>query len=120
MSNQQQFKSHKVIQYYLDADGTEPAPTDSQGNLLLDFGTCLQGQPKKIRLYANNTLEDYDIQLEPLIDKDEPDLKITRYPPILKAGAIEPVDITFTPDIDRVSPLNSGFDFRKIILNTRR
>lgn len=114
--SQKGFQSHKVIQYYLDADGTEPAPTDQQGNLLLDFGTVLQGQPKKIRLYAANTIE-FPMQLEPLIDKDEPDLKITRYPPVIQAGAIEPVDITFTPDIDRVKPLNSGFDFRKIILS---
>lgn len=110
-----QFQSHKVIQYYLDEQATEPAPTDSQGNLLLNFGTVIQGQPKKIRLYAANTIE-YDIQLEPLVDKDEPDLKITRFSPILKAGAIEPVDIVFSPDVDRVRPLSSGFDFRKIIL----
>ena len=99
----------------MDEDGNEPAPTDQQGNLLLNFGTSIQGQAKRIRLYAANTIE-YDIQLEPLIDKDEPDLKITRFPPILKAGDIQAVDITFTPDIDRVRPLQSGFDFRKIIL----
>ena len=94
---------------------TEPAPTDNAGNLMLDFGTCLQGQAKKIRLYVANTI-DFDIQLEPLVDKDEPDLKITRFPPILKSGNVEPIDVTFTPDIDRVKPLESGFDFRKIIL----
>ena len=113
--SQSQFKSHKVIQYYLDEQATEPAPTDQDGNLLLNFGTVLQGQQKKIRLYAQNTIE-YPMQLEPLIDKDEPDLKITRYPPIIKQGEIAPVDITFTPDPDRVKPLQSGFDFRKIIL----
>ena len=114
--SQKGFQSHKVIQYYLDAEGNEPAPTDSQGNLLLDFGTVLQGQPKKIRLYAVNTIE-FPIQLEPLISKDEPDLKITRYPPVIKQGEIAPVDVTFTPDIDRVKPLDASFDFRKIILS---
>ena len=99
----------------MDEDGNEPAPTDSQGNLILNFGTSIQGQAKKIRLYAKNTIN-FNMQLEPLVDKNEPDLKITRYPPIIKAGAIEPIDITFTPDIDRISPLNSSFDFRKIIL----
>lgn len=115
MSQNQRFQSHKVIQYYLDEDATQPAPTDQEGNLILDLGTVLQGQPKKIRLYAQNTIE-YPMQLEPLIDPNEPDLKITRYPPIIKQGEIAPVDITFTPDVDRIKPLNTGFDFRKIIL----
>jgi hypothetical protein len=108
-------RSHKVIQYYLDADKKEPAPTDSDGNLKLNFGTVLQGEAKKIRLYAHNTI-DYPMQLEPIIENDEPDLKITTYPPILKQGEIAPVDIVFKPDPDRISPLESGFDFRKIIL----
>ena len=93
----------------------EPAPTDGKGNLLLNFGTVLQGEAKKIRLYAYNTIE-YPIQLEPIIQDNEPDLKITTYPPILRDGEIAPVDIVFSPDADRISPLQSGFDFRKIIL----
>jgi hypothetical protein len=108
-------RSHKVIQYYLDPDKKEPAPTDSEGNLLLNFGTVLQGEAKKITLYAHNTIE-YPMQLEPIIENGEPDLKITTYPPILKQGEIAPVDIVFKPDPDRISPLESGFDFRKIIL----
>ena len=69
----------------------------------------------EIRLYAHNTIE-YPMQLEPIIENDEPDLKITTYPPVLKQGEIAPVDIVFKPDPDRISPLQSGFDFRKIIL----
>jgi hypothetical protein len=111
----QERRSHKVIQYYLDPDKKTPAPTDSEGNLLLNFGTVLQGEAKKITLYAHNTIE-YPMQLEPIIENGEPDLKITTYPPILKQGEIAPVDIVFKPDPDRVSPLQSGFDFRKIIL----
>lgn len=108
-------RSHKVIQYYMDDDLGERAPTDSNGNLILDFGTVLQGQEKRIKLFAKNTIE-YDIQLEPLIEADEPDLKITRYPAVLKAGEIAEVLISFKPDLDRIKPLESGFDFRKIIL----
>ena len=111
-------KSQKVLKYYIDADKKEAAPTDGSGNLLLNFETVLQGEAKKIRLYVANTIS-YDIQLEPLIEEGEPDLKITRYPPIIHAGEIAPVDIVFHPDIDRISPLNSGFDFRKIILKSR-
>ena len=108
-------RSHKVIQYYLDAEGTNPAPTDSNGNLILNFGTVLQGQAKKITLFAHNTIE-YPIQLEPLIEKGEEDLKVSRFPPVLKSGSIEPVDIVFAPDPDRIKPLQAGFDFRKTIL----
>lgn len=108
-------RSHKVIQYYLDPNLEERAPTDSSGNLILQFGTVLQGQEKRVHLFANNTIE-YDIQLEPLIEADEPDLKITRYPNILKAGETAEIVISFKPDLDRVKPLESGFDFRKIIL----
>lgn len=108
-------RSHKVIQYYLDADLGERAPTDSNGNLLLNFGTVLQGQEKRIKLFAHNTIE-YDIQLEPLIEDNEPDLKITRYPSVLRAGESAEVLISFKPDLDRIKPLESGFDFRKIIL----
>ena len=116
MSQQEQEKrSHKVIQYYLDPDKREPAPTDDNGNLKLNFGTVLQGEAKKIRLYAYNTIE-YPIQLEPIIQDNETDLKITTYPPILRDGEIAPVDIVFSPDADRIRPLQSGFDFRKIIL----
>ena len=93
----------------------EAAPTDGKGNLLLNFGNVLQGETKKIRLYAHNTIE-YPIQLEPIIQDNEPDLKITTYPPILRDGEIAPVDIVFSPDADRIKPLQSGFDFRKIIL----
>jgi hypothetical protein len=56
------------------------------------------------------------MQLEPIIENGEPDLQITTYPPILKQGEVAPVDIVFKPDPDRISPLESGFDFRKIIL----
>jgi hypothetical protein len=108
-------RSHKVIQYYLDSDKREAAPTDSNGNLLLNFGTVLQGESKRIRLYAANTIE-YPIQLEPIIEDNEPDLKITKYPPVLREGEVAPVDIVFSPDTDRIKPLESGFDFRKIIL----
>ena len=114
-TNEQEKKSHKVIRYYMDADRTQPAPTDNNGNLLLNFGTVLQGEAKRIRLYAANTIE-YPIQLEPIIENNEPDLKITNYPPVLKQGDIAPVDIVFSPDADRIKPLESGFDFRKIIL----
>ena len=76
------------------------APTDDSGNLLLNFGTVLQGESKRIRLYAVNTIE-YPIELEPLIENGEPDLKITRYPPVIQAGEVAPVDITFSPDVDR-------------------
>jgi hypothetical protein len=118
VSNQQSSsrQSHKVIQYYLDADRKEKAPTDSDGNLLLNFQTVLQGQSKRIRLYASNEIT-YPIQLEPLISEGETDLKITTYPPILKVGEIAPVDIVFHPGIDRIKPLNASFDFRKTILN---
>lgn len=108
-------RSHKVIQYYLDQDRTQAAPTDQNGNLLLNFQTVLQGQSKRITLFAHNTIE-FPIQLEPIIENDEPDLKITRFPPILKAGEVSQVDIVFSPDPDRISPLECGFDFRKIIL----
>lgn len=108
-------RSHKVIQYYLDPDKKEAAPTDNNGNLLLNFGTVLQGEAKKIRLYAANTIE-FPIQLEPIIENNEPDLKITRYPNILREGEIAAVDIVFSPDPDRIRPLESGFDFRKTIL----
>lgn len=108
-------RSHKVIQYYLDPDKNEPAPTDSNGNLMLSFGTVVQGEAKKIRLYAANTIE-YPIQLEPIIEDNEPDLKVTKYPPVLKVGEVAPVDVVFAPDADRIKPLESGFDFRKIIL----
>lgn len=113
--NQDNKRSHKVIQYYLDPDKKEAAPTDNNGNLLLNFGTVLQGEAKKIRLYAANTIE-FPIQLEPIIENNEPDLKITRYPNILREGEIAAVDIVFSPDPDRIRPLESGFDFRKTIL----
>lgn len=115
MSQQQEKRSHKVIQYYLDPDKKEAAPTDDNGNLLLNFGTVLQGEAKKIRLYAHNTIE-FPIQLEPIIENGEPDLSITTYPPVLRDGEVAPVDIVFKPDPDRIRPLESGFDFRKIIL----
>jgi hypothetical protein len=102
----------------MDSDRMEAAPVDQNGNLILDFGTCLQGSEKRIKLYASNEIE-YDISLEPLIEKDEPDLKIIRYPAVLRAGTIEEVLISFKPDLDRISSLNSGFDFRKIILARR-
>lgn len=108
-------RSHKVIQYYMDDNLGERAPTDSNGNLILDFGTVLQGQEKRIKLFAHNTIE-YDIQLEPLIEDNEPDLKITRYPSVLRAGETAEVLISFKPDLDRIKPLEAGFDFRKIIL----
>ena len=128
--SQQQNRSHKVIQYYLDPDMKERAPTKiihefdpikgemvdvDTGELELNFGTVLQGEAKKIKLYAHNTIE-YPIQLEPIIENGEPDLKITRYPPVLREGETAQVDIVFSPGIDRISPLQSGFDFRKIIL----
>lgn len=99
----------------MDSDLRERAPTDSNGNLILNFQTVLQGQEKRIRLFAHNNLE-YDISLEPLLEPNEPDLKITRYPAVLKAGSTDEVIVSFKPDIDRVRPLESGFDFRKIIL----
>ena len=114
-TNNLERKSHKVIQYYMDSEKRERAPTDENGNLLLNYGTVLQGQAKSIKLWAANTIE-YDISLEPLIENNEPDLKITRYPPILKAGEIAEVVVTFKPDPDRIEPLQSGWDFRKIIL----
>lgn len=105
-----------IIEYYLDSDQHQKAPTDDEGNLNLDFGTVLQGQSKKIRLYAKNLIE-YPIQLEPLLgDANETDLKITRYPNILRVGEIAPVDIVFSPDLDRLEPLSVSWDFRKIIL----
>jgi hypothetical protein len=113
--SQQEKRSHKVIQYYLDAEAKQKAPTDSNGNLILNYGTVLQGQSKRITLFAHNTIE-FPIQLEPLIEKDETDLKITRFPPILQAGDIQQVDIVFSPDVDRIRPLQCGFDFRKTIL----
>jgi hypothetical protein len=115
MSTDNNNRSHKVIQYYLDPDLGERAPTDSDGNLLISFGTVLQGQEKRIQLFAHNTIE-YDVQLEPLIDADEPDLKITRYPAVLRAGETAEVIVSFKPDLDRIKPLQAGFDFRKIIL----
>lgn len=107
--------SHKVIKYYMDPDRTESAPTDSNGNLVLNFGVCLQGTENRIKLYASNEIP-YDISLEPLIEKGEPDLKIVKYPSTLRAGSIEEVIVSFKPDIDRVRPLESSFDFRKIVL----
>lgn len=108
-------RSHKVIQYYMDPHRKETAPTDNNGNLLLNFGTTLQGQETRIKIYAANTI-DFPIQLEPIIEDNEPDLKITKYPPVLQPGAIEEVIISFKPDMDRISPLQTGWDFRKIIL----
>jgi hypothetical protein len=107
----------KVIRYYLDQEGTQLAPTDENGKLKIKFGTVLQGQSKRIRLYAKNLI-DFPLELEPLItDENEKDLKITRYPNILRVGEIAPVDIVFSPNMDRLSPLESGWDFRKIILS---
>lgn len=119
MSTQQQnnSKNKKVIEYYLDLDQTQKAPTDDEGNLDLDFGTTLQGQSKKIRLYAKNLIK-YPMELEPIYsNENEEDLKITKYPAILKVGEIAPVDVVFSPDPDRLSPLETGFDFRKVILS---
>ena len=118
MSQQSQNNSKKkVIEYYLDSDQHQLAPTDDEGNLDLDFGTVLQGQSKKIRLYAKNLIE-YPMQLEPLIaNENEKDLKITKYPAILKVGEIAPVDVVFSPDPERLSPLECGWDFRKVILS---
>lgn len=99
----------------MDRDMNERAPTDEDGNLILNYGTVLQGQAKSIKLYAHNTIT-YPIQLEPLIENNEPDLKITKYPPILQAGEVSEVVVTFKPDPDRIEPLQSGWDFRKIIL----
>lgn len=101
----------------MDPDLNEPAPVDSNGNLLLNFQTVLQGQEKRIHLFAHNTIE-YDIQLEPLLEEGEPDLKIARYPAVLRAGMTDEVVVSFKPDIDRIKPLQSGFDFRKIILTS--
>lgn len=107
----------KVIEYYLDQDATQLAPTDDEGNLKLDFGTVLQGQSQKVRLYAKNLIK-HPIQLEPLISNErEKDLKISRYPNVLRVGSIEPVDIIFSPDPDRLEPLECGWDFRKVILS---
>ena len=107
----------KVIEYYLDQDATQLAPTDNEGNLKLDFGTVLQGQSQKVRLYAKNLIN-YPMQLEPLIaNENEKDLKISRYPNILKVGEVAPVDVVFSPDPDRLSPLETGWDFRKVILS---
>ena len=107
----------KVIEYYLDEDATQPAPTDDKGNLDIKLGTVLQGHSQKVRLYMKSLIE-YPMQLEPLIaDVNEKDVKITRYPNILKVGIVEPVDIVFSPDPDRLAPLDTGFDFRKIILS---
>lgn len=99
----------------MDLDLATPAPVDQNGNLLLNFGTVLQGQESRIKLFAHNTIE-YDVQLEPLLEEGEPDLKITRYPEVLRAGSTEEVIVSFKPDMDRIRPLESGFDFRKIIL----
>lgn len=108
-------RSHKVIQYYMDPDLTTPAPKDQDGNLFLDFGVALQGQESRIKLYAHNTIP-YDIQLEPLIEQGEEDLTVIRYPSVLRAGSTDEVIVSFKPDMDRIKPLESGFDFRKIIL----
>lgn len=107
----------KVIEYYLDEDATELAPTDDKGNIDLELGTVLQGHSQKIRLYMKSLIE-YPMQLEPVYkDANEKDVKITRYPNILKVGEVAQVDIVFSPDPDRLAPLDTGFDFRKIILS---
>lgn len=99
----------------MDRDLEVPAPKDQDGNLLLNFQTVLQGSEKRIHLFANNTIE-YDVALEPILDPNEPDLKIVKYPAVLRAGQVEEVIISFKPDMDRISPLQSGWDFRKVIL----
>ena len=102
----------------MDQELKKPAPIDSNGNLKLNFGTVLQGSTKNIRLYAKNNIS-YPIQLEPIIsDPAEQDLKIRKYPQILQAGESAPIDVQFTPDLDRITPLKTTFDFRKIILSS--
>lgn len=102
----------------MDQELKKPAPMDKNGNLALNFGVVLQGSTKNIRLYAKNTIN-YPIQLEPIIsDPAEQDLKVRRYPTILDAGASAPVDVEFTPALDRIQPLSTTFDFRKIILSS--
>ena len=111
-------KNKKVIEYYLDQDQNEKAPLDDNGNVKLELGTVLQGQSHKVRLFAKNII-DFPMQLEPLIaNVNEKDVKITRYPSILRSGEVGAVDIVFSPDPDRLAPLEpTGWDFRKIILS---
>lgn len=102
----------------MDQELKKPAPIDKNGNLALNFGVVLQGSTKNIRLYAKNNIN-YPIQLEPIIsDPAEQDLKVRKYPSILAAGESAPIDVEFTPDIDRINPLRTTFDFRKIILSS--
>ena len=102
----------------MDQELTKPAKIDKNGNIALYFGEVLQGSTKNIRLYAKNTIN-YPIRLEPIIaNPAEQDLKIRRYPTILDAGASAPVDVEFTPALDRIEPLRTTFDFRKIILSS--
>lgn len=102
----------------MDQQLKKPAPMDKNGNLALNFGVVLQGSTKNIRLYAKNNIS-YPIQLEPIIsDPAEQDLKIRRYPNILQAGEVAPIDVAFTPDLDRIAPLSCTFDFRKVILSS--
>ena len=117
-SNETTTGKRLLIEYYMDQELTKPAPIDKNGNLKLDFGVVLQGSTKNIRLYARNTIS-YPIQLEPIIsDPAEKDLKVRNYPSILGADSASPIDVEFTPGLDRITPLRTSFDFRKIILSS--
>jgi hypothetical protein len=103
----------KLLQYYLDISGREPAATDEKGNIKLNFEeTPIQGRESSTTIYVKNS-HSYPMYLDPVTT--DPDLAIIRYPSQIKPDEIAPVTFIFRPKADRITPLHASWDFEKTI-----
>ena len=103
----------KLLQYYLDISGKEPAMTDDKGNIKLNFEeTPIQGRSSLTTIYVKN-IHNFPMFLDPITT--DPELTISRYPTQIQPNEIAPVTFDFTPNSERITPLHASWDFEKTV-----
>jgi hypothetical protein len=103
----------KLLQYFLDISGKQPADTDDKGNIKLNFDEIpIQGRESSSTIYVKNS-HSYPMYLDPVTS--DPDLSIIRYPSQIQPDEIAPVTFVFRPGPERITPLNARWDFEKTV-----
>lgn len=102
-----------IIEYYYDKDHMKRVPVNELGNCVIDWGESIPGTQKTMELFVKNLTNDRLVLRQP--HSEDTDLHIRDYPSKLMGRESGRVKLEFTPNINRIKPLNSGWSFEIVL-----
>lgn len=101
------------ITYYYDKQYKTRVPVNEEGNAILDWGEVVPGSIKSVKLFVKNELLSPISLRQPYTEDEE--FKIKNYPTHMLPGETGEIDLEYSPNEERLTPLKSDWGFELVI-----